>query len=231
MKICVINGSPRMGNTYRATQIFVDELVKCGGVEITEFFFPKALPEFCTGCQLCLGNPREKCPHTQYVTPILDAIIEADALIIGSPHHGASTMPAGLKNLFDHLDFLTLTVAPREEIFGKKAFIITTGTGSTSAINPIAKCLKFWGINRVFSLGLRMFTDKWDKMPVLKQRRFENALRRKAKRFYRVKRHWPYPGTIFMYHMAKMVLRKYVGKGAYPYEYWLERGWFGNRPF
>jgi len=116
-------------------------------------------------------------------------------------------------------------------MFSKKAFVITTGSGSASAIGPIVKCLKNWDINRVYSLGLRMFTDKWDKMPEAKQRKFERALRKNARRFYHVKRRGPYLGTIFMYHMAKFVLQRYVGKGAYPYEYWLERGWFGKRPF
>jgi len=231
MKICVIHGSPRKGNTYKATQLFIDELTKCGQIDLTEFFFPGALPAFCTGCQLCLGNPREKCPHAHDVTPVLDAILAADALVITSPHHGASAMPASLKNLLDHLDFLTLTVAPREEMFSKKAFVITTGSGSASAIGPIVKCLKNWGVNRVHSRGLRMFTDKWDKMPEKKQRKFENVLRKNARRFYHAKRRRPYWGTIFMYHMAKFVLRRYVGKDAYPYEYWLERGWFGKRPF
>jgi multimeric flavodoxin WrbA len=231
MKITVMHGSPRKGNTYKATQMFMDELIKCGEIEFTEFSPLQALPEFCVGCQLCLGNSHEKCPHWQYVSPILDAILEADAIIVTSPHYGASSMPASLKNLFDHLDFLVLAVAPRTEMFSKKAFVLTTGSGSKSAINPIVKCLKNWGVNRVYARGLRMLTNEWDKMPTAKQRKFEAVLHRDARNFYRAKRGKPYLGTIFMYHMSKFVLRRYMGKGAYPYEYWLERGWFKTRPF
>ena len=231
MKVCMIHGSPRKGNTYGATQILKNELLKCGEINFTEFFLPETIPEFCTGCQICLGNPHEKCPHAQYVTPVINSIISSDALIITSSHGGASMMPASLKNLFDHLDFLTLTVAPREEIFGKKAFLITTGSGSVSAINPMVKCLKNWGINRVYTFGMRMFTDKWDKMPESKRVRFENTLRRNARKFYNANRKRPYISTVFMYHMSKFILHRYIGKGAYPYEYWLERGWFNKRPF
>ena len=166
MRIAVFHGSPRKGNTYRATKLFMDEISKLGEVEFAEFFLPDALPKFCTGCQLCFGNPHGKCPHTEYVSPILNAILEANALIFATPHHGACTMSAGMKNLLDHLDFLTMTVAPRKEIFRKKAFIITTATGSTAAIKPIAKFLKNWGINRVNSFGIRMFIEKWNEMPV-----------------------------------------------------------------
>jgi len=229
MTAAVFHGSPRKGNTYKATKIFLDELSQ-KGVQYTEFFLPQAIPEFCTGCQLCLSSPREKCPHSQYVTPILDAILNAGALVFTTPHF-ACTMSSAMKNLLDHLDFLTLTVAPRKEMFSKKAFIITTGSGSTAAIKPIKSFLKNWGVNRVYSLGLRMFTDKWNTMPQKRQARFDKKLRRSAQKFYKAKKRRPYVSTIFMYHMSKFILKKYIGEGAYPYEYWVDMGYFSKRPF
>ena len=231
MNIAVFHGSPRRGNTLRATKIFTDELLRHGYVEFSEFFLPGALPEFCTGCQLCLGNSHEICPHSQYVTPILDALIKSDAMIFSTPHHGACSMSAGMKTLLDHLDFLTLNVAPRTELFTKKAFIITTGSGSTAAAKPIKSYLKNWGINRVGSFGIRMFTDKWDKMPAKKQTKIEARLRRSASRFYHTPKRHPYISTIFMYHMSKLILKKFVGEGEYPYKYWQEKGYFNRRPF
>ncbi|MDR3050939.1 MAG: NAD(P)H-dependent oxidoreductase [Oscillospiraceae bacterium] len=229
MKVTIIHGSPRNGNTGTAERFFTDELVHCGDVEFTDVFPLKALPAFCIGCQRCLGG--ESCPHAQHVEPVLEAVLAADALVITSPHYGASTMPASLKNLFDHLDFLALAVSPREEMFGKRAFIITTGSGSKAAIGTIAGCLKNWGINCVHSFGMRMLTNAWDKMPKQKQARFENSLRRAARRFYAEKRGKPYLYTVFMYYLSRFILRRYVGSGSYPYNYWDERGWFQKRPF
>ena len=120
MNVAVFHGSPRKGNTFFATNIFMDELSKCGDVTYTEFFLPKDLPGFCNGCTLCFGGLREKCPNEQYVSPIIDTIINADALIFSTPHYGACSMPASMKTLFDHLDFLVLKVLPREEMFEKK---------------------------------------------------------------------------------------------------------------
>lgn len=231
MTIAVFHGSPRKGNTYNAAKIFLDELSKRGDICYSEFFLPEAMPDFCTGCQLCLGNPRERCPHARYVTPILNAILNADALIFTTPHFGACSMSSCMKNLLDHLDFLTLNVAPRVEIFHKKAFIITTGAGSTAAGKPIKKYLKNWGINRVYSLGFRMFVDKWGKMPEARKIKFDKILRRAARRFYNVPVKRPYISTIFMYHMSKFILKKYVGEGNYPYEYWKEKSYFNKRPF
>ncbi|MDR0858373.1 MAG: NAD(P)H-dependent oxidoreductase [Oscillospiraceae bacterium] len=231
MKITILHGSPRKGNTNFAVQIFKEELSKCGDIDFREFFFPRDLPEFCTGCTICMGGLPESCPHAQYVRPILSALLDSDALIIAAPHYGASAMPAGLKTFFDHLDFLTLTVTPRKEMFSKKAFIITTATGSKAAIASIKSCLKNWGINRAYSYGIRMLTNKWDKMSQAKQQKIESVLRRKARFFYNAKQGKPYISTIFMYHMSKFILRRYVGKDSYPYKYWTEQGWFFKRPF
>jgi NAD(P)H-dependent FMN reductase len=231
MKIAVFHGSPHKGNTYLATSIFMDELSKCDDVRYAEFDVPKALPSFCAGCALCLGGSQEKCPSARHVAPILDAIAGADALIFATPHYGACSMPAAMKNLFDHLDFLVLNVAPMAEIFSKKAFIVTTGAGSAAAAKPIKKALRHWGVNRVYSLGLRLFTDKWRKMPKSRQAKYEKSLRRAARKFWKAKKGRPYLSTIFFYHMSKFIIKKYVGEGNYPYENWKEKGYFKKRPF
>lgn len=231
MNITIFRGSPRKGNTYEATKIFCDALSMCGDVHLTEFFLPAAMPEFCTGCQLCFSHPNGKCPHSEYVTPVLDAIIASDALIFTTPHHGAASMSSGMKNLLDHLDFLTFVVAPRLELFSKKALIITTGSGSTSAIKPIEKYLKNWGVNRVYTLGFRMFTDKWNKLTAAKQSRFEKKMQRTANKFYQSQKGVPYISTVFMFYISKMIIRKYIGKDTYPYNHWKENGYFTKRPF
>lgn len=231
MNIVIFHGSPRKGNTYAAAKIFMDELRKNNDAHFTEFFLPESMPEFCTGCPLCLGSPNERCPHSKYVTPILNKIMSADALVFTTPHFGASCMSGCMKNLLDHLDFLTMTVSPRKEIFDKKAFIISTGAGSTAAIKPIKKFLKNWGVNRVYSYGIRMFINEWAKMPVKKRIKIENKLRSSASKFYSVRKKRPYISTVFMYHVNKFILKKYVGEGNYPYEYWKEHGYFDKRPF
>lgn len=116
-------------------------------------------------------------------------------------------------------------------MFSKKAFILTTATGSTAAIRPIKKFLKNWGINRVDALGLRMFTNRWDAMPESKREYFRRKLTAAAGKFYVAPQKFPYLSTIFMYHMSIFILKKYVGEGSYPYEYWKEKGFFKKRPF
>ncbi len=231
MKVAIFHGSPRKGNTYKATRIFLDALQKHSDVQCTEFFLPEALPVFCLGCQVCFSHPSEKCPHAQYVTPLLEALLQADALVFATPHHGACSMSAGMKTLLDHLDFLTLNVLPRSELFGKKAFVLTTAAGSAAAIAPIRRYLKNWGVNRVDALGIRLFTDQWDKMPLKKKQKTERKLQKAADAFYHARKRRPYLSTLGMYYMSKFILKKYVGKDAYPYQHWVEKGFFAKRPF
>jgi len=231
MKITVFHGSPRKGNTYEATRIFMATLSACAEVQYTEFFLPDALPVFCAGCQLCLSGPAENCPHSRYVTPLADAVLVADALVFTTPHHGACSMSGGMKTLLDHLDFLTMSVAPRTELFRKKAFILTTGAGSAAAAKPIRRYLQNWGVNRVMTFGLRMFTDKWSKLPPAKQGRFTKRLNRAARAFARLPKRRPHLSAVVMYHMSKFVLRRFIGADAYPYRHWQANGFFEKRPF
>ena len=69
MRVAVFHGSPKKGNTYRATKIFMDEMSKSDEVVFTEFFMPKDLPVFCSGCHLCISGQLEKCPNTQSQYP------------------------------------------------------------------------------------------------------------------------------------------------------------------
>lgn len=231
MKVVVIHGSPRKGNTYTAAKIFMEAMGQRGNVSFTEFFLPEAVPEFCLGCQQCLSHPREMCPHARWIEPIYQAIMEADALLFTTPHYGASSMTGAMKNMLDHLAFFALTVSPRKEMFGKKAFVLTTATGSKAALRPMKKCLKSWGINRVSSAGIRMFTDKWEKMPERKRQKQEKKLGEAARRFYAMKRKKPYLSTRCQYFINRFVIRQYMGIGSYPFEYWKENGYFEKCPF
>ena len=231
MNVTVFHGSPRKGNTYFATRLFMDRLSACGQVSFTEFFMPEDLPDFCTGCTLCLSGQGAVCPNAQHVSPILHALLTADALLFATPHYGACSMPGSMKNLFDHLDFLVLPVAPRREVFGKKAFVLSTGSGSAAALGPIKRTLKHWGVNRVDTLGLRMHTNLWSKMPKAKQARFEASIQQSAQRFFKAKKRRPYFSTVLFYYISRFIVRRYVGPEGYPFGYWQEQGFFDRRPF
>ena len=109
-KIVVVNAGPRKGWN---TDILISEAEKgaeSAGAEIERFDLFKL--ERYTGCISCFGCKKEKfkghCVCRDGLTPVLDAIREADGLIIGSPNY-LSELTASFRALYERLIFQNLT--------------------------------------------------------------------------------------------------------------------------
>jgi len=237
MKTVLINGSPRKGNTYHAAKVFLEEMARSGEVTCDEYLLPRDLPEFCIGCGNCFHKGEAACPHAKYTIPILNSMIEADALIFASPIFVWQTTGA-MKNFLDHFGHLFLVHRPREEMFSKKAFILETSNGGlkNSAIKPIKTNLKLWGINRIYSQGFvlkQMASHSWEAMPEERKTKFEENIRRSADKFYREvsskKRHTPGIFTRVLFGVSRKMILKFEGR-ALDESYWTEKGWLNNSP-
>ena len=57
------------------------------------------------------------------------------------------------------------------------------------------------------------------------------SIRRKARKFYYLKKSSPYPKTVLMFFINKFIIRKFIGEGNYSFEYWEENGYFKKCPF
>lgn len=87
MKVIGINGSPRKKwNTATLVQDALDGAAEAGAE--TELFNLYDLDlKGCTSCFACkrIGIPEHRCAMRDGLTPVLEAVREADAVIIGSP--------------------------------------------------------------------------------------------------------------------------------------------------
>ena len=109
-RIIAVNAGPRMGWN---TETLITEASK--GAEskgaVVERFNLFRLEKY-TGCISCFGCKKEKfkghCICRDGLTPVLDAIREADGLIIGSPNY-LSEMTASFRALYERLIFQNLT--------------------------------------------------------------------------------------------------------------------------
>lgn len=108
--IVVVNAGPRKGWN---TDMLVSEAAagaQDAGATIQRFDLFKL--ERYTGCTSCFGCKREKsaghCICRDGLTPVLDAIREADGLILGSPNY-LSEMTASFRALYERLIFQNLT--------------------------------------------------------------------------------------------------------------------------
>ena len=109
-KIVVINAGPRKGWN---TDTLITEAAKGAqskGAEIIRFDLFRL--EKYTGCISCFGCKHNKnkghCVCRDGLTPVLDAIREADGLIIGSPNY-LSEITASFRALYERLIFQNLT--------------------------------------------------------------------------------------------------------------------------
>ena len=104
-KIIAVNAGPRMGWN---TETLISEASK--GAEVERFNLFRL--ERYTGCISCFGCKKEKfkghCICKDGLTPVLDAIREADGLIIGSPNY-LGELTASFKALYERLIFQNLT--------------------------------------------------------------------------------------------------------------------------
>ena len=241
MKIVIVNGSPRKGNTYAMTQIFKNEMTACGDVEFKEYILPQDLPEFCIGCFICLSESEKMCPHSKYTLPIHDSLLDADALIFTTPVYVLQTTGA-VKAFFDHFSWLFIVHRARPEMFHKKAFVLSTtaGAGTRAAMKTIITNLKFWAVNRIYSLGFAMRAVDWETVNPRRRKRFELKLKKSARRFYREvasgKKHSPYMLTRLMFYIRRGMLKKDLASqsdesAVADIKHWQEQDWFSRNPF
>ncbi len=109
-KIIAVNCSPRKGWN---TDILIDSAIKgagSSGAEVEKFDLYRL--EKYTGCISCFGCKKEAnkghCICRDGLTIVLDAIREADGLIIGSPNY-LGDLSASFRALYERLVFQNLT--------------------------------------------------------------------------------------------------------------------------
>lgn len=109
-KIVAVNAGPRKGWN---TDTLITEAAKgaeSAGAEVEKFDLYRL--EKYTGCISCFGCKKEinkgRCVCRDGLTPVLDAIREADGLIIGSPNY-LSELTAAFRALYERLIFQNLT--------------------------------------------------------------------------------------------------------------------------
>jgi multimeric flavodoxin WrbA len=154
MKIAVICGSPRKGNTYSV----LDKLKQNFPLIDIKMLMLKDLNfEMCKGCYSCVMRGEEKCPIKDDRDMILKEMTESDGVIFSSPTY-SHMVSALMKNFFDRFGYL----AHRPQFFDKYSMSLTTGSGygAEFAIQYMDKMAKVFGFEVVPSLDLNVRPGK-----------------------------------------------------------------------
>ena len=108
--IIAVNAGPRMGWNTETLITEASKGAESAGAEVQRFDLFRL--ERYTGCISCFGCKREEfkghCICRDGLTSVLDAIREADGLIIGSPNY-LSELTASFRALYERLIFQNLT--------------------------------------------------------------------------------------------------------------------------
>ena len=161
MKVTIINGQDHKGSTYAIGRTLA--LALTDEENITEFFLPRDLPKFCSGCNQCFLQSEILCPHYSFTKPITEALDSADVMIFTTPvyvYHCTGSMKAFL----DHYAFRWMLHRPNEGMFHKQAVCISTaaGAGMKSACKDIKDSMFFWGVAKTYTYGVAVKATCYD---------------------------------------------------------------------
>lgn len=123
MKILVIIGARKNGNTEEIIKYFEKKTCELMECEFEYLYLHDSNIDFCTGCHNCIFIGEDKCPHYSKVKLIEDKILFSDGIILASPGYMFSVTGI-MKNFLDHVAYN----CHRPKYFGKKAFLISSCT-------------------------------------------------------------------------------------------------------
>jgi multimeric flavodoxin WrbA len=236
MKITIIHGTMRHGSTWHAVDAVIQALARHVPTEVTEFFLPRDMPNFCAGCFTCFLRGEDKCPHAPSVQPIVQTILEADLVVLASPVY-VYDVSAQIKALLDHLGYLWLPHRPAPEMFSKVGLTVVTtaGAGAKRAGGTLRKSFTFWGVRRVYSLGGAVASNGWEGVTAKRRAKITRAAESVARRIERSiagKNRIPYPPfRALLFKMMAGMQKKNVW-GALDRAHWENNGWLsGKKPF
>ena len=171
-KIIAVNAGPRRGWN---TDTLIDEAIKGAeskGAQVEKFNLFK-LDKF-TGCISCFACKKEQfkghCIVNDGLTEVLDAIREADGLIIGSPNY-LGDMTASFRALYERLVFQNLTYNADVPCCNEKpipVLLIMTSNAEDTAYMPLLKKYQsvlniFVGPTEIFACGNTLQLEDYSK--------------------------------------------------------------------
>ena len=200
-KIVAVNAGPRKGWNTDTLITRASEGAEAAGAEVKRFDLFRL--EKYTGCVSCFGCKKEKfkghCVCRDGLTPVLDAIREADGLIIGSPNY-LGELTASFRALYERLVFQNLTYSretPCCSVRPIPVLLIMTSNAPDTAYTALLQnyqqvLSRFVGPTEVFVSGNTLQLSDYSKTdwpwslfdPEVKQQRHETVFPQECRRVY-----------------------------------------------
>ncbi len=234
MKITVINGTEKHGVTYKLKEIFIERFKATA--EITEYYLPKDCPNFCNGCANCFTKGEHSCKDFAYIQSIEKSLLQADLIVMTSPSYVMHATGA-MKTLLDHFAYRWMPHRPADEMFGKRAVIITqcVGAGARSAAKDIKHSLSWWGISKIGIFTAALMRDiVWDRLSENRRRKLTKKISKLSEKFLNIDHAKPAHTNIMTkikFEICRLIKKKLykIDPEYTDVKYWQIRGWLGKK--
>lgn len=224
MKILVIMGSPRKGNTFRACEELRELMQQDIPVEFEYLWLKDAHLLPCKGCYVCISRGEENCPNHDDAPAIEQKMREAAGVIFASPVYGMN-VTGQMKSFVDRFCYLF----HRPRFFDKKALLLsTTGAlGTDNVLKYLNTIAGIWGYEIAGKAGIVIppgtplapfrVTQK-QKALKLAAKDFSAALQRKTRKS---------PGLmdVIIFHAQRAAFSQMEKESPCDYQYWKTQGW------
>lgn len=179
MKTVVIYGQKHKGNTYELTRLLLEQLNQFEN-SVQEFYVNEI--EHCVGCCQCIMKDETLCPHRQQVEPIIQAMEEADVIVLATPNY-CYNMSGQLKTFCDHLAYRWMAHRPYD-MRGKVGIAISTaaGAGASVATKAVKRQMQWWSIGRVYRINFIVNAPDWKQVKPKRKKRLEAKVSRIARK-------------------------------------------------
>lgn len=229
MKITVIYATQRKSksSTWQIAQQFIGRLSE--GEPVKEFSLPKDMPHFCKGCWNCFTD-YETCPDYGSLKPVLEAMLEADLLVFTAPVY-VYHVPGQLKAFLDHFGYQWMAHRPREEMFSKRALLISTaaGAGTKSTLQDLAHSLIYWGVARLYPFGCNVRGADWDTVGEEIKQKLQKKIEKLAAKIEKTKKGvTPSVKVKALFYLMRFMHKKFHFNPV-DVNYWEEKGWLGKK--
>lgn len=224
MKILIILGSPRKGESYWGATKLENQLRTHSDVEIEYVWLRDLNIKDCLGCHACILKGENTCPLKDDTALLQQKMLDADGIIMSSPVYSMQIF-ALLKKPIDHFSYLW----HRPRFFGKYAMGLVSGGGQfKETLDYIKLNTTNWGFTYVTGVGVAHHEALVPK----KQIQQEADLQKAADKFYEAVKSQKHPAPslndLIRFRVWKINTRCLKDSNPVDNAYWTEKGWLNQ---
>lgn len=225
MKVLVIMGSPRRGNTYRATERIREIIQGKSAVDWEYVMLSEVYMEDCRGCYICFEKGEEQCPLKDETSLLEQKMMEADGVIFATPVYGFQVSYL-MKLFIDRHGY----IFHRPRFFRQKALLLTTAgfAGFNDVLKYLDLVARIWGFDVVAGVGIRSHATFGPLPPYVIQEN-EMKLQKAGDAFLaalqRGTRSKPKLFDVIGFHVGRAPSDEMGERAPADHNYWTDQGW------